>query len=241
MVKSVGMKVGDTLIEVMFAVAIFSLVAISAVAVMNSGVTNTQSALEATMARTEIDAQAEALRFIQSSYNAERTEDDNNSYYAQLWKAIIALANDATADVTQYAPMNCAELYDNDSAKGILRQHGFVINTRKLGSTDDANDALIKDRSRFYEPAIYPRIIYDDDVLLSDITESDAQRVEGIYVTAVKDPGSTTVRPGGTDKDGSVYYDFYIRTCWYAPGKDIPTTLSTVIRLYDPDMQVVEQ
>lgn len=240
MVKSVGMKAGDTLIEVMFAVAIFSLVAISAVAVMNSGVSNTQSALESTMARNEIDAQAEALRFIQSSYNAEH-DSSSDSYYGQLWHSIIALANEADPDVTQYSPMSCAELYNDDSAKGILRQRGFVINTRKLGSTDDPNDALVRERAKFYSPSIYPRIIYDDDAMLSDLNAGEAQRVEGIYVTAVKDPGSTTVRPGGTEKNGSVYYDFYIRTCWYAPGKDLPTTISTVIRLYDPDMVVVEQ
>lgn len=241
MVKSVGFRAGDTLIEVMFAVAIFSLVAISAVAVMNSGVSNTQSTLEATMARSEIDAQAEALRFIQSSYNAERTDGENDSYYARLWHAIVAQANEPDIDLTQYAPTNCAVLYDNESSQGILRQHGFVINVRKLGSTDNISDALVTERAKFYSPAIYPRIIYNDDAMLSDLNAGEVQRVEGLYVTAVKDPGSTTVRVGGTEKNGSVYYDFYIRTCWYAPGKDIPTTISTVIRLYDPDMQVVQQ
>ena len=79
-----GKKTGDTLIEVMFAVAIFSMVAISAVAVMNSGMSNAQGTLESTMARNEIDAQAEALRFIQSSYVAERRDGDNDSYFCTV-------------------------------------------------------------------------------------------------------------------------------------------------------------
>ena len=237
--KRVGFKTGDTLIEVMFAIAIFSLVAISAVAVMNSGVSNTQSALETTMARNEIDAQAESLRFIQSSYVAERTNNNGDTYFEELWKAVTALANEADSTVTQYETMSCADLYDKDNPKGITRQKGFIINTRKLG-VGEPTDALETDRTKFYETPTYPRILYDDDALISNLAVSDAQRVEGIYVVAVKDPGSIAVNEGGAVSD-AVYYDFYIRTCWYASGKDLPTTISTVIRLYDPDMQVVEQ
>lgn len=230
----VGMKTGDTLVEVMFAVAIFSLVAISAVAVMNSGLSNAQATLESTMARTEIDAQAEALRFIQSSYVAERRDNSNDGYYARLWHAIVARANDSTAVVTEYGPSSCAELYDNTNNKSIAKLKGFAINVRKIGLSDNAEESLIKD-GKFFSPSTHPRIIYNDDALLDNLTGSDVQRVEGIYVTAVKDPGSIKVDEDGVKKD-VVYYDFYIRTCWYAVGKDLPTTISTVIRLYNPDM-----
>ena len=30
------------------------------------------------------------------------------------------------------------------------------------------------------------------------------------------------------------YYDFHIRACWIAPGNNTPTTLGTIVRLYDP-------
>ena len=236
----VGMKTGDTLVEVMFAVAIFSMVAISAVAVMNSGVSNTQSSLETTMARNELDAQADSLRFIQSSYVAERSDGNTDGYFAKLWKAIVARANAPTASVTQYGPMSCSEVYDDESASGLYHQKGFVINPRKLALTDNATESLITDRAKFFSPSTYPRVIYNDDALVANLAESDAQRVEGNYVVAEKDPGSTTVSSSGVDS-GVVYYDFYIRTCWYAVGKDLPTTISTVIRLYDPDMQVFGQ
>lgn len=236
----VGMKTGDTLVEVMFAVAIFSLVAISAVAVMNSGLSNAQATLESTMARNEIDAQAEALRFIQSSYVAERRDSDNTGYYATLWHAITDRANDPEEKVTQYGPSSCSELYDNDSSTNISKLKGFVINVRKLGLSDDAEESLVKQSEKFFLPSTYPRIIYDDDALLDNLTSSEAQRVEGIYVTAVKDPGSTKVDESGIKQD-TVYYDFYIRTCWYAVGKELPTTISTVIRLYNPDMVKVSE
>ena len=234
------MKTGDTLVEVMFAVAIFSLVAISAVAVMNSGLSNAQATLESTMARNEIDAQAEALRFIQSSYVAERRDNDNTGYYANLWHAITAQANEASETVTQYAPTTCAELYNNDNSTSINKLKGFVINVRKLGLSNDAEESLVKQSDKFFAPSTHPRIIYDDDALLDNLTSSEARRVEGIYVTAVKDPGSTKVDESGIKQD-VVYYDFYIRTCWYAVGKDLPTTISTVIRLYNPDMVKISE
>ena len=84
--KRVG-KRGDTLIEVMLAVGIFSMVAVAVVAVMSGGTSSAQTALETTLAREEIDAQAEALRFIQTSYITSRESEE--SKFGQLWKTII--------------------------------------------------------------------------------------------------------------------------------------------------------
>ena len=69
-------KRGDTLIEVMLAVGIFSMVAVAVVAVMSGGTSSAQTALETTLAREEINTQAEALRFIQSSYIAEKDNEN---------------------------------------------------------------------------------------------------------------------------------------------------------------------
>jgi len=61
---------GDTLIEVLFAVTVFSLVAVGSLSIMNQGTTVAQRSLETTLVRQEIDAQAETLRFIHDSYIA---------------------------------------------------------------------------------------------------------------------------------------------------------------------------
>jgi len=61
---------GDTLIEVLFAVTVFSLVAVGSLSIMNQGTATAQRSLEITLVRQEIDAQAEALRFIHDSYIA---------------------------------------------------------------------------------------------------------------------------------------------------------------------------
>ena len=59
---------------------------------------------------------------------------------------------------------------------------------------------------------------------------------EGIYIIAIKDPNSTTIIGSeSTDNKEAAYFDFYIRTCWYGTGDQNPSTISTVMRLYDPD------
>lgn len=61
---------GDTIIEVLFAITIFSLVAVGSMSIMNQGTMTAQRSLEITLVRSEIDAQAEALRFIHESHIA---------------------------------------------------------------------------------------------------------------------------------------------------------------------------
>ena len=53
---------GDTIIEVMLAFAVFSMLAVGALTVMGQGTNASQRALEITLVRQQIDAQAEALR-----------------------------------------------------------------------------------------------------------------------------------------------------------------------------------
>ena len=81
-------KKGDTLIEVLLAVGIFSMIAISVVAIMSGGTSSAQTALETTLAREEIDAQAEALRYIHSSYINEKNSDNASLSSVALWRRI---------------------------------------------------------------------------------------------------------------------------------------------------------
>lgn len=74
-----SLKKGDTIIEVILAITVFSLVAISAITLMNHGVSVVQRSLEITLARQEIDAQAEMLRYVYDRNN----EGDNR--YVNLW------------------------------------------------------------------------------------------------------------------------------------------------------------
>lgn len=60
-------KRGDTIIEVILGVTIFSFVAVGALVLMNSGTAMAQRSLETTLVRQQMDAQAEMLRYISHS------------------------------------------------------------------------------------------------------------------------------------------------------------------------------
>ena len=66
---------GDSIIEVLIAVAIFSSIAVAALGIMNKGLEDAQSALETTIVRTEIDAQAERIRFLADSVSSTDVYD----------------------------------------------------------------------------------------------------------------------------------------------------------------------
>lgn len=229
-------KKGDTLIEVCIAIGIFSLIAIGVAAVMSSGTAGSQTALETTLAREEIDAQADALRFVHESYmNAKNSSSDpaNDPYY-KIWKAITtgdgngdanALAPDDS--ITQYNPNSCKALYDSDSSDSIFKQNAFVLNTKEL---DNPSNALVSSKNsggKFNEATTYPRLIFDDN-------SNNLSSAEGLYVIAVKDSGTDMVVKGDRPTSTTAFYDFYIRSCWYGTDADRPTSISTVIRLYDP-------
>lgn len=243
-------KRGDTLIEVTLAVGIFSMIAVAVVATMSSGTTNAQTALETTLARAEIDAQAEALRFIQTSASANKPGFDD------LWKAILNKAHNATNPlegdtnnwtdglknaITNFAPSSCSELYDAENTNNIYYQNAFIIDTSTLGefitqaSSDTSNSLtpLISANNpnpsdinpSFSQATTYPRVY----------KENNTVKAEGLYVVAVKDSGARVISPNNAESQA--FYDFYIHACWDTSNSDHPSTISTVIRLLGESKQ----
>jgi len=71
---------GDTLVEVLLGVTIFSLVAVVALETMNRGMAIAQYSLETTLVRQQVDAQAEMLRYAHDMKNDTwKKLVDNNS------------------------------------------------------------------------------------------------------------------------------------------------------------------
>lgn len=83
---------GDTIVEVILAFALFSLVSIATMTVMGQGTNAAQRALEITLVRQQIDAQAEALRAAQQAFVSTSGGPDTE------WRkiALIGDANDST-------------------------------------------------------------------------------------------------------------------------------------------------
>lgn len=238
--------VGDTLIEVMFAAGIFSMVAISVVALMNNSTTKIQMALESTMTRNEIDSEAEALRFVQSAYVAELSMKAPVSTYGRLWDTIKNKAVSTESDVQavmDFSPRTCAELYE---ANGQAKKYGFIINYRKLNEINQSTDGSPvlytgANSSLLREATLYPRLIFGGKDEMREAgngvnAPTNLTAAEGIFIVAVKDIAKTNVVDATGVTGASAFFDFYIRSCSVAPGSDVPTLMSTVIRLYDPDV-----
>lgn len=237
---------GDTLIEVMFAVGFFALVAIISIAVMNSGINSAERDLELVTARNELNAQAEALRFIHSSYISEKTLPDSNQQYKDLWEEIVKSSNVVEPNDAEKSGLlsianfgSCSAIYD--SVGGVLsplsQVNAFVINTRDVSGSVADSYISIKNRPGAFRPTeLSSRIIFGKS---AGVNTSDGQLVDSSYgsyfdrVRAVEGIWDFVV----PDDSSSIpkYYDFYIQTCWYGPRALRPTVLDTVIRLYNPE------
>lgn len=254
---------GDTLIEVMFAVGFFALVAIISVAAMNSGVNNAERDLELVTARNELNAQAEALRFIHSSYISEMTlptcsavpAGEKCQQYKDLWETIITNAV-TPYDAEQNGLLNvanfgsCSAIYDvpaGAATSPLQNVKAFVLNTRKL--TGDIDQSYISIKRRASLPAIpfrptelSSRLIFNngsastsDDQLTDGTDSSGTGTAYKLFdqVSAVEGIWDFVVKD--VSSPNPKYYDFYIQTCWYGPRASNPTVLDTVIRLYNPE------
>ncbi|MBR2587271.1 type II secretion system protein [Candidatus Saccharibacteria bacterium] len=264
--KKIRVKRGDTLVEIMFAVGIFGLVAIGAIGIMNKGMYDAQKALEISMARNEIDAQAESLRFLHSAYIAEK--NFTTKTYTSLWTALTDpnfTYNSRTSTSARVLPDDFFSAYTAENScetiykSGALPDRSFVLNTRRLDNSivkkaatttsvctrGSAENCIILNSQNFETSPVYPRILYTDSSSqnfettdsLSDTTVTNTNatattsirnnilNAQGLWVTAVASDASSNPE----------YYDFYIRTCWYGPGASTPTTISTTVRLFNPD------
>lgn len=255
-------KKGESIVEILLAMAIFSLAAISTISAMNFGLHSAQADLEITQARTELDAQAESLRFIQNGYISSGAKGSEDNPYSSLWGAIMASAeannpkiypNIYTKNGDSYnfvAPTYsvCSDVYNPSSEYSLEKYHAFAINPRILAQDSTSADAFIN--SGFNLASTYPRLIYNDDNNNdTDITtkttyknNSFASTIEGIWVYGIpaypKNPNSSLY-----DYDAAPeYVDFYINTCWYPQGISHVQTINTTIRLYNPNsIQSIEK
>ena len=268
------LKRGDTILEVTFAISVFSLVSVLSLQLMDRDVAIVQGALESEMARNEIDAQAEALRFIQNSYASERELSSSKREYEKLWLKLSrsqntvidgqsgsGIANEPSS-VSEYFSETCSKYYDQNNRTNplhnIFEDRAFVINTRNL-NPNDINGTIIQSRAGgnnntdvFKNSTLYPRIVYSggsspdlttDDTNLSEEADNPTYQNQSVtsraYDKVVRAEGiwviSSRARTVGSTDASPEFYDFHIRTCWFAPGHERPSTIGTTIRLYNPE------
>ncbi|MBS7346442.1 MAG: hypothetical protein KIG14_01890 [Candidatus Sacchiramonaceae bacterium] len=197
-------KKGDTIIEVTLAISIFAMLMVGSLALMNAGLSRSQATMQLTMARSTIDAQAEALRFMNNAYIAQHPRPTGEfTGPAREW------LNATSASSTSASRLN--ECRSDFNPTNIL-----VVDTVNMAVRKSGNGA------NFTKADTYPRLSFGVDNNTISIPSSYLG-ARGVWVEAV--------RPSGLN---AKYYDFHIRACWMPSGSNVETTLGTIVRLYDP-------
>ncbi len=203
-------QTGDTLIEVLFAVTVFSLVAVGSLSIMNQGTATAQRSLEITLVRQQIDAQAETLRFIHDSYIAAYPDSMTAGDAALEWDDPNPLNNNKIVDNAVPAATSFGTCPESVAGLTDLGAKPFILNTKTAKL--EAPGTKIS----FTVPT-FAQLRYDT-VVPVNLVQS-----EGIWIEAVQGIGTT-----------SNFIDFHIRACWSSPGQANKMTLGTIVRLYEP-------
>lgn len=197
---------GDTLIEVLFAVSVFSLIVVTALSIMNQGTALAQRSLETTLVRQQVDSQADTLRFLHESYVQNyysgitfTTTDAETSPAEEFYKIVQHVRTTGATSASEFGSTAC----------GTPPNGSFVLNTKQA--------QLSTNPTLFRAPETYAQAVYSTDTVL---TNSD-----GLWIEAVRSGASAA-------NTGSI--DFHIRACWDAPGLEQPMNIGTIVRLYEP-------
>jgi Tfp pilus assembly protein PilV len=199
-------QAGDTLIEVLFAVTVFSLVVVGSFSIMNQGTNAVQHSLEITLVRQQIDAQAESLRFLHDSYVT--AYQHNGSY---------------TGPAAEWAKMLTSITLTNATSATSFTSIGTTCPSPPIGSfiiNSTSASFLVSNAAVSLSPA-------------SGFAQVDYSTVpvsaRGIWIEAIRSPVSADLTQAN-----SGYIDFHVLACWPVAGSEVPATIGTIVRLYDP-------
>lgn len=203
---------GDTIIEVLFAISIFSLVAVGGLSIMNKGNAVAQRALEITLVRQQIDSQAEVLRFANAAYISAYKAGMPSSHYsgsaAGIWANMVdkmEAGNIGSSSVSDFG----AEA----SGCPAVKDKSFIFDTK-------STTLIILDTTKYFQAESFSQVRFD--------SLGAFERADGIWIEAVRSAGGTGAEVG------TGYIDFHIRACWTSIGQAQPMTVGTIVRLYEP-------
>lgn len=207
MLKRLRSQAGDTLIEVLFAFSVLSLVIVGALTIMNEGSIASQRSLETTLVRNEVDSQATAIRFLHDAYVAQFKP--NTTY-------------DPATPAGQWSLMSQSLTATSASSFGTAAtcptppSNSFII--------DPVNAKFIPGSTSVLVPAeTTAQVTYDTSSGL-------LKQAQGIWIEAIRSPTESDV-----NKKNTRYIDFHIYACWASPGRGAPMTIGTIVRLYEPE------
>lgn len=247
-------KRGDTIVEVMFAMAVFCFVAVLAISSMNLGLGKAEGNLELTTVRNEINAQAEAIRYVAQAANQKKYDSSAGATtpivtteFQELWNMITTGSINGTTSSPDAGAIsantwntagfsdisNCNDYYSpSNRLQGV---NAFVLNARNLNAGASAYISANGSSSGLFRVApLSSRIIYNTAINANpndqDGSDKDLDSDKDDFDTISRVEGMWDV---AVKSDDGQYYDFYIGACWYPPNSKSPTKLDTVIRIYN--------
>lgn len=153
---------GDTIIEVIFAIIIFSFVAISSLTIMNKGIATGEKALEITLVRQQISAQAEALRYIHEARVVTPA-----SPHGTTWNRLVNNYGQATASSYGVSGTECL-------LPAGASYTPFILNARTAEIWSNTPSMAPSEGSGFPP---YSQVVYN--------TDSSVREAYGIWIEAV--------------------------------------------------------
>lgn len=211
MLSRLRKQAGDTIIEVLFAVAVFSAIAVGAIVIMNQGISSAQASLEINLVRNQIDTQAELLRHLHDG--ALTSIGRNSSPAAAQWHVITSNHTQAAASPYDTIVTEFSECRPDTITGG--GRHPFFI--------DPSSGRIVSiTNTTARSPATYAQV-------RAAAAAGAPSTSEMIWIEAVS-------RPNASDAtlDNTNFYDFHIRACWDSPGAKTVMKLGTIVRLYVP-------
>lgn len=200
---------GDTIVEVLFAVAVFAMVAVGSMTIMTQATGVAQRSLEITLVREQIDAQAEAIRFVHKAYVADYQAGKTPTGTAAEW---VKMTNPSTgkgaSKASAFGQVNGSQCLAN--APG---ERPFILNARTAKLSNTVPEMVAPEGSTLPP---FAQVAYNGD--------SSINSAYGIWIEAVP----------STNTDQTGFVDFHIRACWVSSGSSAPVTLGTIVRLYEP-------
>lgn len=212
MLKLSSFDRGDTIIEVIVAVALFSSVLIMTFTSLNKSSAAALQTYEISQVNEQLDAQAQTLRFLHESYVSnysngiayDLTDGAGVTSPGEEYQKILNKVTSAA--LTSASPYASVTSCPSPAPSG-----SFGLNTRTARVQD--NTASLLAAGGNYARATYPS------------GANSPVSLRGIWIEGIRTP-PVSGRLG--------FIDFHIRACWTTIGVSVPSNIGTIVRLYDP-------
>lgn len=147
-------EAGDTLVEVIFSFAVFSLVIVSSLTLMGQGIAMSQRSLEVTLVRQQIDNQVTMVRQAQESNSSAWTDLKGPNNSRVVSDIPVFEVPDRCPEATELAVGDAAQFLGIDSSTKVVRRYA-------------ANNS-----ANFAKPGVYSKV---------DVTGADNSGVPKAY------------------------------------------------------------